>query len=111
MKRVGIAVAGLVVGATALGVGLGLYDRWVGGEIADISARLVTEEQLARPDDPESASSIKLAPIQCERVYDLRANPIARKLRGTEIGALWERCQRIADVASGLDKIERKAPQ
>jgi hypothetical protein len=44
-------------------------------------------------------------------VYDLRANPIARRLRGTEIRALWQRCEKIADIASGLDKMEKKLPR
>jgi hypothetical protein len=84
---------------------------WVGRELDDIRARLVTEEALTHPDDPETTSGIKLAPIQCARIYDLRANPIARRLRGTEIRALWDRCERIADMASGLDKIEKTLPQ
>jgi hypothetical protein len=108
--RIGIITA-VLVAAIAIGLGLGLYDRSVRQELADIKSRLVTAEQLVRPDDPETASAIKLAPMQCERVYDLRANPIARRLRGTEIRALWEHCQRIADVASGLDKIERKGAE
>jgi hypothetical protein len=107
--KVGI-IAAMLAGALLLGAGLGLYVRSVGNEIADIHTRLVTKEQLARPNDPETASAIKLAPVQCERVYDLRANPIARRLQGGAIRALWEHCQRIADIASGLDKIERQTP-
>jgi hypothetical protein len=103
--KIGIVVALLIAVA---GIGLGAYYYWLGGEIADVSARLVTEEQLAHPEDPATASGIKLAPIQCERVYDLRANPIARVLRRAELKALWRHCERIADVASGLDQIEQK---
>jgi hypothetical protein len=55
-------------------------------------------------------SGIKLAPIQCERVFDLRANMIAHVLKGAELDALWQHCQRIADIASGLDRIGRQAP-
>ena len=101
-------IAALLAAAILLGIGLGLYYRAVGEEIADIKARLVTEEQLARPQDSETISGIKLAPIQCARVYDLRSHPIARRLRRTEIKALWRHCERIADIASGLDKIERQ---
>lgn len=107
--KVGI-IAAMLAAALMLGVGLGLYFRWVGNEIADIQAQLVTEEQLASPSAPETASAIKLAPAQCERAYDLRANPIARRLQGSAIRALWERCERIADIASGLDKIEKTLP-
>ena len=107
MKRVGIVVA-CVIAAVALG--LGLYYYWVGREIADIRYRLVSEEELTHPDDPATIAGIKLAPIQCERVYDLRANPIARRLRGDEIRALWSYCERLADLASGLGQTPMLAP-
>lgn len=103
-------IAALLAAAILLGIGLGLYYRAVGHEIADIKARLVTEEQLSRPGDSETVSGIKLAPIQCARVYDLLAHPIARRLRRAEIKALWRHCEKIADIASGLDKIERQSP-
>jgi hypothetical protein len=105
--KVGIIVAILVAGA----VGLGTYYWWAGREIADIRSRLVTEAELAEPQDPDTASGIKLAPIQCERVFDLRENFIAHILRGGEIDALWTHCERIADIASGLDKLEQKRAQ
>lgn len=110
--RVGL-IAALVAAAIAIliGVGLGLYYQRVGDQLADIKSRLVTEEQLTRPQDSETVSGIKLAPIQCARVYDLRANPIARRLRRVEIRALWRHCEKIADIAAGLDKIERQPPQ
>ncbi|MGV1015643.1 MAG: hypothetical protein ACOYB4_11805 [Methyloceanibacter sp.] len=107
--RVGL-IAAMLAAAVMVGIGLGLYYRWVGSELADIKGRLVTEEQLNRPGDPETISGIKLAPVQCARVYDLRANPLARRLRRAEIRALWLHCEKIADIASGLDKIERQSP-
>lgn len=106
--KVGIAAAVLIAAAA---VGLGACYYWVGQELDDIRARLVTEEQLEDPESAETASGIKLAPIQCTRVYDLRANPIARRLRGDEIRSLWRHCERIADIATGLDKIEKTLPQ
>jgi len=109
MKRVGIAAA-LLVAVLAAGTGLMLYRGAVERDIADIRSRLVTEAQLANPGDAETASAIKLAPIQCERVFDLRASTVAHVLKGAELDALWQHCQHIADIASGLDKIERRAP-
>jgi hypothetical protein len=106
--KVGVIVAVLVAVG---GFALGYYYYWVGKELEDITSLLVTEEQLAHPEDPATTSGIKLAPIQCARVYDLRANPVARRLRGNEIRALWARCEKIADMASGLDKIEKTLPQ
>jgi len=106
--RVGIAVAVLVAFAAALG--LGYYYYWVGEELDDIRARLVTEAQLEHPDDPATSSGIKLAPIQCARIYDLRANPVARRLRGDEIRGMWAHCERIADMASGLDRLRKPSP-
>jgi hypothetical protein len=101
--RIGIAV---VVTAAILGLGgLGLYYAWVCRELDDIRSRLVTADQLEHPNEPAVTSGIRLAPIQCARVYDLRANPIARRLRGDEIRGLWAHCERIADMASGLDRL------
>jgi hypothetical protein len=105
--RVGLIIAVLVAAA----VGLATYYWWAGREIADIRSRLVTEAELAEPADPDTTSGIKLAPIQCERVFDLRENFIAHMLRGSEIDALWAHCERIADIASGLDKLEKKRTQ
>ncbi len=101
--KLGIAV--VILCAVAAAAGLGYYYYWVGQELDDIRARLVTEAQLEHPDEPATTSGIRLAPIQCVRVYDLRANPIARRLRGDEIRGLWARCEKIADMASGLDKL------
>jgi hypothetical protein len=107
MRRAGIAAlaVALVLGAA---VGFWLYRGAVERHLADIKARLVSEAQLSNPSDAETVSAIKLAPIQCERVFDLRSNRIAYALKREEIDALWQHCQRIADIASGLDKIERK---
>lgn len=107
--RVGIAAA-VLLAAAAL-IGLGYYYYWVGQELDDIRGRLVTEAQLAQPDDPATTSGIRLAPIQCARVYDLRANPIARRLRGDEIRGMWAHCEKIADTASGLNGPQKKLPQ
>jgi hypothetical protein len=106
MRRLGIAAALLAAGL-GLGLWLWLFHRGLERDIADIKSHLVSEEALAHPEEPETASAIKLAPIQCERVFDLRAGTIAHLLKGAELDALWQRCQRIADIDSGLDKIER----
>ena len=103
-------VAGIAAVILGLG-GLWLYSNWVEDELEDIRSRLVTEAQLEHPDDANTTSGIKLAPIQCARIYDLRANPIARRLRGDEIRKLWRRCEKIADMVSGLDKIDKKLPE
>ena len=106
-----IAIAAIIAAAILAAGGLWLYSSWVEQELDDIRSRLVTEAQLEHPDDAETTSGIKLAPIQCARIYDLRANPIARRLRGDEIRKLWRRCEKIADMVSGLDKLEKKLPQ
>ncbi|HET9272730.1 MAG TPA: hypothetical protein VFO09_00495 [Methyloceanibacter sp.] len=107
MQRAGIAALAVAL-VLAAAVGLWLYRGTVERDLADIKARLVSEAQLSNPSDAATASAIKLAPIQCELVFDLRSNRIAYALKGEEIDALWQHCQRIADVAAGLDKIERK---
>jgi hypothetical protein len=108
--RVGL-IAGVLAAAVLLGIGLGLYYRAVSSELTDIRGHLVTEEQLARPDDPATAAAIKRAPQLCERVYDLRGNFLARLLNRAELKDLWQHCERIADVAAGLDKLEKKLPE
>lgn len=104
-------IAGVLAAAVLLGIGLGLYYRSVSGQVAEIEAALVTEAQLAHPDSPETAEAIKRAPALCERVYDLRDDFLARQFRRAELKALWRHCERIADVAAGLDKLERKTPE
>jgi hypothetical protein len=109
MKRAWIVLAALAAIALGLAVGLWLYRGAVERDLADIKARLVSEAQLSNPNDAETASAIKLAPIQCERVFDLRSDRLAHALKGEEIDVLWQHCQRIADVAAGLDKLERES--
>ena len=106
MKRIAV-IAALAAAAAAIVLSLWLYRGAVERELADIKTQLVSDQALAHPEEAETASAIKLAPIQCELVFDLRQNRLAYLLKGDEIEALWQRCQRIADVASGLDKIER----
>ena len=110
MKRAWIVIAVVAVIAVGLGAGLWLYRGSVARDIADIKSRLVSEAALAHPEESETMSAIKLAPIQCERVFDLRANALARFFEGAELEALWQHCHRIADIASGLDRIERQSP-
>lgn len=104
-----VAIAAVLIAVLAAGAGIWLYRGSLERDIADIKSRLVSEADLAQPGDAETMSAIKLAPIQCERVFDLRSNTLAYTLKGGEIEALWQHCQRIADVASGLDKIERQS--
>ena len=83
----GVGIAAVLIAVLAAGTGVWLYRGSIERDIADI----------------------KLAPIQCERVFDLRSNAVAYTLKGGELEALWQHCQRIADVASGLDRIERQS--
>jgi hypothetical protein len=97
-----------VLAAAAAAGAVVLYRAAIERDLADIEARLVSDAQLGHPDDTETASAINRAPAQCERVFDLRADRIAYALKGAELDALWERCQRIADIAAGLDKSVRQ---
>lgn len=106
-----IVIAALIAAVILAAGGLWLYSMWVESELDDIRAQLVTEAQLEHPDAAETISGIKLAPVQCARVYDLRLNPISRRLEGDEIRAMWAHCEKIADMVSGLDKIETKLPE
>ena len=101
-------IATILLLAVACAAGLGVYYWLVGKALDEIRAELVTAEQLETPDAPETRRGIEAAPALCERVYDLRANPIARRLRGDEIRALWAHCEKIADTASGLHKLRKR---
>ena len=105
----GVGIVAVLIAVLAAGAGVWLYRGSIERDIADIKARLVSEAQLAQPGEADTLSAIRLAPIQCERVFDLRSNAVAYTLKGGELEALWQHCQRIADVASGLDKIERQS--
>ncbi len=105
-----VLIAAILLVAVATAAGLGLYYWRVGEALDEIRAELVTPEQLEAPDAPETRRGIEAAPALCERVYDLRANPIARRLRGDEIRGLWAHCERIADRASGLDQLRKGSP-
>ena len=85
--RVGI-IAGVLAAAVLLGIGLGLVF------LEAMAARMPV-----------------LAPQLCERVYDLRANFLARLLNRAELKDLWRHCERIADVAAGLEKLEKRPPE
>lgn len=105
-----VVVVVLAAAAAAAAAGLATYYVQVSKELDGIRARLVTPEQLEDPDAPKTRSGIAAAPPLCERVYDLRANPIARRLRGDEIRGLWAHCERVADAASGLDRLRKQRP-
>jgi hypothetical protein len=107
--RVGIIDA-VSIAAIAAALGLWLYRNTVEDEIVDIKSRLVSEAAVAHPDTQETIAGIKLARIQCERVFDLRGSALAHVLAGAELDALWQYCERLADLASGLDKIGPHAP-
>jgi hypothetical protein len=105
-----VLIAAILLAAAATAAGLGIYYWRVGEELDDIRAELVAPKQLEEPDAPETRRGIEAAPALCERVYDLRANPIARRLRGDEIRGLWAICERIAEWASGLDQLRKGRP-
>ena len=85
----------LVLGIAAFSAWVYWSYRSIPGEIAKISARLPSEEELNRM-SPDELNGIKLnLTMGCGRTAELQANPIARMLRGDEIKALGERCQLI----------------
>jgi hypothetical protein len=101
MKRLGLILV-LIVAAGAVWAAWTCYGTE--GTVRDIASRLPSEESLDTMSLEQSTEQIKLAMVTCARVASLEANPLARLLRGDEIKALAERCERRARTPSeGLE--------
>jgi hypothetical protein len=63
--------------------------------LRDIAERLPSEEALNAMPLDQTVAALKLAMAQCNRLYWLKINPLARPLRGDEIKSLAEHCELI----------------
>ncbi len=70
--------------------------------VRDIASRLPSEESLGTMSLEDTEQELKLAMIECGRVANLEANPIARLLRGDEIKLLSDRCMLIKEQQDAL---------
>ncbi len=70
--------------------------------VRDIDSRLPSEQALNALSLEDSVEALKLAMVQCDRVASLRANPLARLLRGDEIKSLAEHCELIKSRQDAL---------
>ncbi len=70
--------------------------------VRDIDSRLPSEQALNAMSLEDSVEALKLAMVQCDRVASLRANPLARLLRGDEIKSLAEHCELIKSRQDAL---------
>jgi hypothetical protein len=60
--------------------------------VRDIAARLPSEQNLDAMSHEEMYAQLKLAMIECNRIWGLSGNPIARMSRGDEIKELSGHC-------------------
>ena len=72
--------------------------------VRDIDSRLPSEQALNALSLEDSVEALKLAMVQCDRVASLRANPLARLLRGDEIKSLAEQCELIKSRQDALQR-------
>ena len=70
--------------------------------VRDIDSRLPSEQALNAMSLEDSVEALKLAMVQCDRVANLRANLLARLLRGEKIKSLAEHCEQIKSRQDAL---------
>ena len=70
--------------------------------VRDIDSRLPSEQALNAMSLEDSVEALKLAMVQCDRVASLRANLLARLLRGDKIKSLAEHCELIKSRQDAL---------
>jgi hypothetical protein len=92
MKTVGLILALLLI---ALGAWAAVTYATTEEKLRDIAARLPSEEALNAMPLEQTVAELKLAMAQCDRLYWLQINPLARLLRGDEIKSLAEHCELI----------------
>jgi hypothetical protein len=92
MKRLGLILAVLII---AIGAWADWSYRAVRTEIAEIKARLPSEEALNAMPLAETEEALKVAMADCQRVESFKWNPLARLLKGDEIKSLTEHCELI----------------
>jgi hypothetical protein len=94
MRKWGLALA-LALVIIAVGAWFDWTYHAIQTEVAELPSSLPSEEALDKMPLEQSTEQLKLAMIACGRVASLKANPLARLLRGDEIKALAERCELI----------------
>jgi hypothetical protein len=92
MKRVGVVLALLII---AVGAWVDWTYHSIRTEISEMGSALPSEEQLNAM-SPDDLARIKLDLANgCDRVGELKSNPIARLFRGDELKTLGDRCDLI----------------
>jgi hypothetical protein len=94
MKKWGLALA-LALIIIAVGAWFDWTYHAIQTETAELQSSLPSEESLDKLPLDQTTEQLKLATVACERVASLKANLIARLIRGDEIKALGERCELI----------------
>jgi hypothetical protein len=92
MKRWGLILAVAII---TVGAWVDWTYHSVRTEIAEIKARLPSEEELDKMPPDQSTEQLKLAMKDCDRVASLEGNPIAQFARGDDLKALSEQCDLI----------------
>ena len=102
MRKWGLAVA-LALVIIAVGAWFDWTYHAIQTEVAEIGQRLPSEEELNGM-TPDELSGIKLnLAMGCGRVAELKANPIARLVRGARIKELSDRCDLIKARLAALE--------
>jgi hypothetical protein len=92
MKRIALILALILI---ALGAWIDISYRAARTEIAEIDARLPSEEALNVMALDQTIAALKEAVADCDRVDSLAWNPLTRLFKGDELKSLREHCELI----------------
>jgi hypothetical protein len=100
MRKVLIAILLVLVAIAAWGAWIFVSTP---NRVRDIAARLPSEQSLDAMSHEEMGAQLKLAMIECDRIWRLGANPIARLSRGDEIKELSGHCDMLKARQEALE--------
>jgi hypothetical protein len=92
MKKAGLILALVLI---AFATWSAITYATVEDKLRDIAERLPSEQALNAMPLDQTLAALKVAKAQCNRLYWLKIDPLARLLRGDEIKSLAEHCELI----------------
>jgi hypothetical protein len=99
MRRTALILALILI---ALGAWIDLSYRTARTEMAEIGARLPSEETLNGMALDQTIAALKEAVADCDRVDSLAWNPLTRLFKGDELKSLREHCELIRGRQASL---------
>jgi hypothetical protein len=100
MKRILLILALLLVAVVAWGAWIFVCTP---NRVRDIASRLPSEQSLDAMSHEQMGEQLKLATVECDRIWSLSANPFARLSRGDEIKELSGHCDMLKARQDALE--------